>query len=328
LRSVTSYTIVTSDTARNPNQDEVMVMNESEALEHLALASRLSGFTDVALALPASRQCIAGRMRLHYLDWGRQGAPPVLFLHGGCLTAHTWDLACLALRNDYHCLALDQRGHGDSEWSPEVDYRPSAQREDVAGWIDALGMDRPVLVGQSMGALNALSYAHAFPERVAGLVLIDIAPEASRSGGAARIVEFARAPAELDSIDAFVERAVAFNPRRRRELLRSSLLHNLRQLPDGRLTWKYDRRFLATGMTTVANALEELATQAREVSCPTLLVRGGDSDVVTREAAAAFAACFPAGQFAEVAGAGHSVQGDEPAALVALLRRFLAAVCA
>jgi esterase len=303
-------------------------MDENQALEHLARASRRSGFADLPLALPESRQCIAGRTRLHYLDWGRRGAPPVLFLHGGCLTAHTWDLTCLALRNDYHCLALDQRGHGDSEWSPEVDYRPHAMLRDLHGWLDALGVPPPVLVGQSMGALNALLYARAHPTRIAGLVLIDIAPEAASSAGAARIAAFARAPAELDSVDAFVERALAFNPLRQRELLQHSLWHNLRQLPNGRLTWKYDRRFLQGEVETIARVLRELPEQARHVSCPTLLVRGADSDVVTREGAAAFAACFPAAELTEVADAGHSVQGDNPAALVAALQRFLPAVCA
>jgi esterase len=303
-------------------------MDENQALEHLARASRLSGFADMPLSLPESRQCIAGRTRLHYLDWGRQGAPPILFLHGGCLTAHTWDLTCLALRNHYHCLALDQRGHGDSEWSPEVDYRPHAMLQDLHGWIDALGVPSPVLVGQSLGALNALLYARAYPGRIAGLVLIDIAPEAASSAGAARIAAFARAPAELDSVEAFVERALAFNPLRQRELLQLSLWHNLRRLPNGRLTWKYDRRFLQGNVETITRVLHELPEQVRHVSCPTLLVRGADSDVVTPEGAEAFVACFPNGELAEVPGAGHSVQGDNPAALVAVLRRFLAAVCA
>ncbi len=304
-------------------------MDENEQLQHLEQASRLSGLTPGRLALPASRQCIAGRTRLHYLDWGGSGAPPVLFLHGGCLTAHTWDVACLALSDDYHCLALDQRGHGDSEWSPEVDYRPTTQLGDVEGWIDSLGVTRPTLVGQSLGALNAFSYARAHPERVAGLVLIDIAPEAAFSSGAARIAAFARAPAEFDSIEPLVERAMAFNPRRREELLRRSLWHNLRRLPNGRLTWKYDRRFLSQGTEgteSLIGALRALAEDASSVPCPTLIVRGGSSDVVSRRAAEAFAARFPAGQWVEVAGAGHSVQGDDPGALVALLRPFLAAL--
>jgi pimeloyl-ACP methyl ester carboxylesterase len=277
---------------------------------------------DLALTLPESRQCIVGRMRLHYLDWGTAGQPPLLFLHGGRLTAHTWDLVCLALRGEHHCLALDQRGHGDSEWSPEGDYRPSAQLTDITGWLDALGCERAVLVGQSMGALNAFRLARAFPGRVRALVLIDIAPEGHQSPGARRIREFGAAT-EPDSLEAFVARAVAFNPRRRPELLRRSLLHNLRPLPDGRLTWKYDARFGPQLFQSIAAAMDELATGAGEVECPTLVIRGGESDVVTREQGLAFAARFPAARFAEVAAAGHSVQGDNPRALVEELVAFM-----
>jgi pimeloyl-ACP methyl ester carboxylesterase len=162
------------------------------------------------------------------------------------------------------------------------------------------------------------------PERLAGLVLIDVSPEAAGSSGAERIVDFTRGtPTEFDSIDELVERAVAFNPKRRKPLLQRSLFHNLRRLPNGKLGWKYDRRMLTGNTQGIAAALRELGERAHAVSCATLVVRGGESDVVTRAGAEAFAARFPAGRFVEIPGAGHSVQGDAPAALVAQLRQFL-----
>ena len=85
----------------------------------------------------ARRPCYVGHLRFRYLDWGNEGLRPLLFLHGGALTAHTWDLCCLALRDEFHCLALDQRGHGDTDWAPDADYSIAAQREDVKGFVDA-----------------------------------------------------------------------------------------------------------------------------------------------------------------------------------------------
>src|SRR4051812_11669420 len=94
----------------------------TEQLSHLERAVSLAGLGAVEVVLPAEREAALDGIRLHWLDWGTEGWPPVLFLHGGCLTARTWDLVCLALRGDHHCVAPDARGHGDSEWSPGLDY--------------------------------------------------------------------------------------------------------------------------------------------------------------------------------------------------------------
>jgi esterase len=301
---------------QSPRQDD---------LGHLERVAQLAGVRYSELALPRSRHCLAGRMRLHYLDWGSAGRPHALFLHGGCLTAHTWDLVCLALRTERHCLALDQRGHGDSEWSPEVDYRFEAHQKDLRAWIAELGCERPVLVGQSLGAINALLYAHAHASELAGVVLVDVAPGVQRSIGAQRIGEFTRgAPDPLESVEEAVARAREFNPRRDPALLRRSLLHNLRERPDGRLTWKYDRRFLAVPMLERGAELERLGVAAAEVSCPVLVVRGAESDVVSASEAAAFAASFRRARLVEIPGAGHTVQGDNPRELIQALREFFA----
>jgi pimeloyl-ACP methyl ester carboxylesterase len=299
---------------------------EHSALAHLREASRLAVMDVDEVVLPADRQCIAGRTRLHYLDWGTAGRPPLLFLHGGCLTAHTWDLVCLALRGTRHCLALDQRGHGDSEWSPEADYHPAAHLRDVEGWTAHLGCERPVLVGQSMGALNTLQFARTHGDRLAGIVLIDIAPGAHASPGAARIRDFTRGPSELDSVEAFVERALAFNPRRHPVLLRQSLMHNLRALPSGGFAWKYDRRLFGGGVASFPDVMRDLCEAAATIACPTLVIRGAQSDVVGPEDARAFTALFPRAKLVEIEDAGHTVQGDNPRALVAALQTFLAAL--
>ena len=143
-----------------------MTSTPSESLEHLRLAMALSGCT-AEVVLPTSHHVVVQGHRLHCLDWGTAGQPPILFLHGGAITARTWDVVCLGLRDAHRCLALDQRGHGDSEWSPVLDYAPEAHGRDIDGVLDAFGIARAVLVGQSMGGLNAFVYATTRPERVA-----------------------------------------------------------------------------------------------------------------------------------------------------------------
>jgi esterase len=299
-----------------------MTSTAEDRLENLRFAAHLSGLDGVEVVLPREHDTALGGIRLHYLDWGSGGRPPVLFLHGGCLTAHTWDLVCLALRSDFHCLALDQRGHGDSEWSPGLDYRPEAFVADLEALIENLSLRRPVLVGQSMGGLNALAFAARHPDRLAGLVAVDVTPDV-QAAGAERIFDFVTEPAVLDSVDAFMERAVAFNPARDPRLLRRSLLHNLRELPDGTWTWKYDRRLVTRErFSQVRGELESLRARLAAITCPAFVVRGARSDVVTAEGAAALARSLPSGTWTEIADAGHTVQGDNPYGLAKALRAF------
>jgi pimeloyl-ACP methyl ester carboxylesterase len=299
-----------------------MTLTAEDQLEHLRLAARLSGLHGVEVVLPREHDTVLGGIRLHHVDWGCEGRPPVVFLHGGGLTARTWDLVCLALRSEFHCLALDQRGHGDSEWSPALDYRVDAFVADIAALIDHLGLRRPVLVGQSMGGLNALALAALHPGRLGGLVAVDVAPDVEPAG-AERILDFVMEPAELDSVDAFVERAIAFNPARDPRLLRRSLLHNLRELADGGWTWKYDRRLMTRErFVAVRGELKKLRGRLARITCPVLVVRGARSDVVTPEGAAVLARALPSGSCSEVPDAGHTVQGDNPYGLAKALRGF------
>jgi pimeloyl-ACP methyl ester carboxylesterase len=295
----------------------------SEQLAHLERAVAVAGLEPVELVLPEEREAALGGIRLHWVDWGTVGRPPVVFLHGGGLTARTWDLVCLPLRGDHHCVAPDARGHGDSEWSPGLDYGAQTLVGDLERLVEHLGLERPVLVGQSLGGMTALAYARDRPAAVAGLVLVDVVTEVQRAG-TDRILAFAAGPSELDSVEAFVERARAFNPARDPRLLRRSLLHNLRQLPDGRWTWKYDPRAITRERFEALHAgLRDLSEGLDAVTCPTLVVRGADSDVVSPEAAEAFARTLPDARVVTVPAAGHTVQGDNASGFVEALRPFL-----
>jgi len=300
-----------------------MTLSPEEFRVHLELSAETAGIRLPEIVLPEGRDVLLRRMRFHYLDWGIAGLPPVVFLHGGGLNAHTWDLVCAALRRDRHCVALDQRGHGESEWSPPMDYSTESHVGDLEAFVEMLGLERFVLVGMSLGGVNALAWAGRHSRRLAGLVLIDVGPEI-RFEGVRKIQAFTSEATPLDSVDHFVERALAFNPRRSRELLRRSLLHNLRPMPDGRLMWKYDQRHRGkVDPAAYARRRELLWSAVERVECPALVVRGAQSDVFHDEDADQLAGRFQRGRWVRVEGAGHTVQGDNPAALLVELRAFL-----
>ncbi len=298
------------------------MLDQAEQLEHLKTAVQVAGVEVSAIVLPEDRDVRVGNLRLHYLDWGNEDGPPLVFLHGGALTAHTWDVVCLALRDQYHCLALDQRGHGDSDWAE--DYSHERHCEDITGFIEQLGIQRTVMVGQSMGGLNSIVYAGRGGERLSGLVIVDVGPELNL-GGTQRIGDFIRDTPEAESVDAFIEKAMEFNPRRDPVLLRRSLHHNLRQLPNGKWSWKWDPNRMRSGMSKIEDYLEamgKLWTQVEKIDCPVLVMRGGKSDVFSDANAEKLAATLPNGRWVRIDDAGHTVQGDNPRDMLRALREF------
>jgi pimeloyl-ACP methyl ester carboxylesterase len=302
------------------------LMQPAEELEHLALAATISG-VKAEIVLPARHEIAMARMRLHYLDWGTAGRRPIVFLHGAALNAHTWDVVCLILRQQHHCYAIDQRGHGESAWAEDADYTGDAHRGDIEAFVDSLGLDQFVLVGHSMGGFNAFNYAFHHSHRLAALVLVDAGPS-MLANGARRIVDFVTQTAELDSLEEAIEKAIAFNPRRDPRLLRRSLLHNFRQSPTGKWLRKTDLRMWHgdRNREQERQRLEERFQQATRVSCPTLIVRGGLSDIFTTEDAQKLATDFSDGHYAQVGEAGHTVQGDNPRVFAHVLSQFLGKV--
>jgi esterase len=296
-------------------------MDRAGQIEMLRRAVEIAGLSPREIDLPEDHQVIVGAMRFHYLDWGGRGHP-MLFLHGGGLSAHTWDVVALMLRERYRCIALDQRGHGDSEWSPAIDYGVETQVRDVEGFVDLLKLENPVLVGQSMGGLNSMAYAVRHSARMKGLVVVDVGPEINTTG-TQRIREFASTP-ELDSPEAFLERAVKFNPVRDPVVLRRSLFYNLRQMPTGKWALKHDQRRASEEAWRISTEQRErLAREVTKISCPTLIVRGALSDVLSDESAERFAGSLPHARWVRVEKAGHNVQGDNPRGLLDAMHPFL-----
>jgi pimeloyl-ACP methyl ester carboxylesterase len=277
------------------------------------------------MAAPEDHHVEARGLRFHYVTRGQAAAPPVLCLHGITQTAHSWDEVAEDLGRDFRVLCLDQRGHGDSDWAPDGDYRRETQAADVAAIIEALRLPPFVLMGMSMGGINAITFTARHPDRVKALVIVDVSPEI-QSRGVENIRSFIQAKDELDSFEEFVERAHQFNPRRSLENIRSRLSHNLKQLPNGKWTWKYDKTLRSGERSFEASALSNLWEDVRAVRCPTLIIKGGDSDILSRESAEKLQAAIPNSRLEIVPGAGHSVMGDNPAAFVAAVRKFLGAL--
>jgi pimeloyl-ACP methyl ester carboxylesterase len=181
-------------------------MDTAEEIQQLRMVTEISGLKPPDVVVPESGDMVVEQFRLHYLDWGNtKAAGTILFLHGGGLNAHTWDVVSLMLRGRYRCVALDQRGHGDSEWSPGSDYGMQSHLRDIEGFVSQMKLRRPVVVGQSMGGINAMNYAARHSDQMAGLVVVDVGPEIIAAGGE-RIRDFIAAP-QLDSPEEFLKRA-------------------------------------------------------------------------------------------------------------------------
>jgi pimeloyl-ACP methyl ester carboxylesterase len=261
-----------------------------------------------------------GGLRFHYADWGGDG-PPLVMLHGLSGHARTWDDTAAALSGRYRVLALDQRGHGDTDWAPEYGFAPMAQ--DLLGFLDALDLPAVTLMGLSMGGIVSFVFAAAHPERVSRLVVMDIGPEIAAAGGA-NVASALAAKDTFSSEDEAFAQARARNPRPTDDRLRHRVARNLRALPDGTLTFKYDKA-LSDPRNLFDLSVEQRWEAWRAVSCPVLLVRGDDSDVLAAETAKRMLAENPNAAMARVPDCGHSITLDNPGGMLEVVSPWLAA---
>ena len=274
---------------------------------------------------PQDKFVTANGMRFHYLEWGSAANPPMLLLHGFAQTCHSWDFVALGFSDDYRVIVLDQRGHGDSDWAADGDYSPETQQNDISAIVSEIGLEKFTLMGLSMGGRNSFTYAANNPDRVRALVIVDAGPQ-NMQQGTQNIRNFVQQDDELDSVDAFVERVLKYNPRRAPEQIRGSIMHNLKQLPNGKWTWKYDKRLRRPGrrMGSDPETEKRLWGYLEALQCPTLLVRGGASDIIAMDTADKMHAVIPNSQLATIEGAGHLVMGDSPAGFQGAVTEFLA----
>jgi pimeloyl-ACP methyl ester carboxylesterase len=244
--------------------------------------------------------------------WGDPGAWPVLLLHGGGQTRHAWgSTAARVAAEGWRTVALDLRGHGDSQWAPNGDYSFTAFGGDVVAVVDQLGRP-PVLVGASLGGMSALLAEGTSDRTVScGLVLVDITPR-TNTEGIQRIRTFMESGLDgFDSLEDAADAIAAYTPQRTRRVNPAGLAKVLRQR-DGRWYWHWDPAFIGHGRTEVVpDRLAGLLDVAvSNIHVPTMLVRGLLSDVVTQEGVDHFKAAMPEASVVDVAGASHMIAGD------------------
>lgn len=268
--------------------------------------------------LPRDGQIEANGLRLHYVEWGERGNPQLLLLHGLTSHARSWDHMARALQDRYHIIALDQRGHGDSERPENGSFRTADYVADAKAVVDALGMTSFALIGLSMGAHNGMAFTAAHPQHLTKLVPIDIPP--ALGSIEERRARAAGAPAPrrvFDSVEDAFQDARAQNPRPPEDVQRERVRHGLRRLDDGRYELKYDPAAPRNWDT------EDLWPLLPSITCPVLVIRGAESTVLDPETAEREAAAFPNARLVTIEGSGHPVPLDRPDTFVQTVRAFL-----
>lgn len=236
--------------------------------------------------------------------------PPVLLLHGGGQTRHAWKNTALRLAEQgFRAIAVDARGHGESDWDPCGRYELEAFAADLAAIVGAQP-EPPAVVGASLGGSTAMLAVGALGVVVSSVVLVDIAPQIEASG-VERIFAFMSGhPDGFASLEEAADAVAAYLPHRKRPRDLDGLKKNLREAADGRLRWHWDPRFVAA-MKARGPTRHDLAEAARALDVPTLLIRGKLSDLLTEEGARHFLSLVPHAEYVDVSGAAHMVAGDE-----------------
>jgi pimeloyl-ACP methyl ester carboxylesterase len=270
----------------------------------------------------------AGDVTLVADAYGDPSNPPVVLLHGGGQTRHSWHATAADLGSSgWYSLTVDLRGHGESGWSPDHVYGLDRFASDVFRIADFVGAP-PVLVGASLGGNASLAAIGHQPELALGLVLVDVSPFL-QPAGTNRIGEFMRARAEegFGSLEEVADAIAEYLPYRPRPKSLDGLRKNLRRV-DGRWFWHWDPAFLSSPLDEAVqrNRLIDparLGAAASSLRLPTLLIRGGESDVLGVEDAIRFLELVPHAEFATVVGAHHMVAGDDNVVFEEVLGDFL-----
>ena len=272
------------------------------------------------------RSCniVLRRLRFHFLEWGRPDASVIVLLHGGHQSAHSWDLVSLHLAQRYRVLALDQRGHGDSEWARDTVYSNHEMSLDAEAFIGAMGLVKPVLMGHSMGGRNAMLLMRRNQALLKAGVIVDVGPELSERGRAA-IGGFVQANQEFDDLEHFVANVRKYDPYRSREHIERTVKYNMLERADGKYISKCDSTPRRLGIVRASGPQENVTLEeAGAFALPVLLVRGANSNILEPDAAERFAAAMPHGRLVTVPDAGHNVHGQNTKGFIEAVGGFLA----
>ena len=265
-----------------------------------------------SMALPSG-------LRLSALVWGT-AEPELVLIHGGAQNAHTWDTVALALGRPL--VAVDLPGHGHSDHRPAHDYGPASMADDVAVAIEALAPRAEAVVGMSLGGLTAICLAADHPDLVRRLGVVDVTPGTDHKK-AEPIIAFIDGPEHFDSFETILQRTIEHNPTRSESSLRRGVLHNAHEMDDGRWTWNYDRTRDWQSGDRAEIDFEGLWEKVSAITAPTALWKGGAWSVVDDADVDEWMRRLPGTVHVVVDGAGHSIQGDRPLELVALIEDLL-----
>ena len=273
---------------------------------------------------PASQSLDVNGLRVHYLDWGSPGTSPIVCVHGYTSSAQAFNALARRFSSRYRFVAPDVRGHGESAWSTSGAYQYGDQVADLAAIVDKLGLSQFTLIGTSMGGIIAMAYAGAHPDRLVRLVINDIGPDAEV--GSQRITQMVGSrPDEFQTLDEAMAYRRQMSPivaGRSLEDQRELALGVLRPRPDGRWIWKMDPEYIRQRVRIGPPSRPALWPALQRVTCPTLVVWGSDSDVLSEAQARRMAETLPSGELVTVPGVGHAPTLVEPVC-VAALERFL-----
>jgi non-heme chloroperoxidase len=265
-------------------------------------------------------------VRLAADTWGDPSGPLVILQHGGGQTRHAWRGAGETLgRAGYYAVAFDARGHGDSEWAPDGNYERSAMVDDLIRVIEHLDVGSPVLVGASMGGNTSLAALGEGRVEGTALVLVDIAPRI-RSEGTKKIGQFmGQRPDGFDTLEEVAEAIANYQPHRKRPRNLDGLAKNIRLGSDGKYRWHWDPKFRRRSMTRdeLRARTKHLEECSSNLTLPTLLVRGGQSDVLDEAGAKAFLRLVPHAEYVNVTDAAHMVAGDRNDVFATAVIEFL-----
>lgn len=256
----------------------------------------------------------------------QSGTTPALLLHGGGQTRHSWDRTAAALAaRGREVYTLDMRGHGDSDWAPDKEYGLDAFVGDLKALLAGQSR-RPVIIGASLGGITGLCTVGEDPDLAAALVMVDVVVNVEQKG-IDRIKAFMTDHVDgFDNLDEVADAIAAYNPERRRPKNLDGLRKNVRLHDDGRWYWHWDPEFIRSSEGDEPRRHtdpERLAAAARKVTAPTLVVRGGKSDVVSDEGIANMLELVPHAEIADVSDAGHMVAGDDNEVFAAAIVEFL-----
>ncbi len=267
------------------------------------------------LLRPIERDLVVNGAKLHLLDWGGEGRTPLLLLHGFTGHAHAWDTLSIALQPHFRVLALDQRGHGDSD--PGEVYNPIAAFDDLTGVVDQLRLTSFILVGLSMGGRNGIYFTSKRPDAVQKLVIVDIGPVISAKASAPS--SGPPEPDTWDSIEQAAQHLYRGNPYPGIHYYRWVASHSLTPRGDGALVWKWHPSIKERRTQIDADWWAML----RGIHVPTLVLRGAESTVLDADVAARMAKELPRGTLVEIPRAVHTLHEDNPDAVLAALKAFL-----